>query len=89
MGQFKTSLADLSGIEQAEMSRRIKDGQQKAKNQGQHIGRKKTRNSELIQALLKSGMSYRMIAKITGTSRTSVHNEAVVLRLKSRAEEEG
>ncbi len=75
MTPLKTSPAELSGIDPIEMSRRIKDGQEKARSSGQHIGRKKTRNSELIRALLKSGMSYREIAKITGTSRTSVHNE--------------
>jgi len=77
MAEKKISLASLSGTGEAEMSKRIKEGQEKARAQGRHIGRKKTRNSELIQALLKSGMSYRQIAAVANTSRGSVYNEKI------------
>lgn len=78
MVEKKVSLASLAGISSEEMSRRIKEGQKKARSRGQHIGRKKTRNSELIRALLKTGMSQRKIAKAVGISHGTVHSEKIL-----------
>jgi DNA invertase Pin-like site-specific DNA recombinase len=54
---------------------RVKNGLMNAKAKGKKIGRKKTRNSKLIQELHKQKLSYRKIAEITGHSISTIHNE--------------
>jgi DNA invertase Pin-like site-specific DNA recombinase len=54
---------------------RVKNGLMNAKAKGKKIGRKKTRNSKLIQELHKQKLSYRKITEITGHSISTIHNE--------------
>jgi DNA invertase Pin-like site-specific DNA recombinase len=59
---------------------RVKNGLRNAKLKGKQIGRKKTRNSELIRSLLNSGMTLRKAAVVAGCSHGSVSLERALMR---------
>ncbi len=69
---FFTVIAAISQLERELIQERVKNGLKNAKMKGVQIGRKKTRPSEMIRALLKKGLPYRTIASVTGTSHGSV-----------------
>ena len=58
---------------------RVKNGLRNAKLKGKQVGRKKTRPSELIRALLKSGMTMRAAAKVAGCSQGSINLEKKIM----------
>ncbi len=69
-------------------SGRTKRGLHQARLEGKLIGRKKTRDSELIRKLLRVGMTCRQIASISKTSHGSVYQELVELRREETAAKE-
>jgi DNA invertase Pin-like site-specific DNA recombinase len=69
---FFTVIAAISQLERELIQERVKNGLKNAKMKGVQIGRKKTRPSEMIRALLKKGLPYRTIASVCGTSHGSV-----------------
>lgn len=73
-------LASISQLERDLISDRVRIGLANARAKGKLIGRKKMRDSDLIQKLLKAGMSYRAIATISKSSHGSVHAEVVAMR---------
>ncbi len=70
-----TILAALSAMERELIAQRVRAGIAHARAKGKVIGRKKTRPSELIRALLKQKMTYREIAKIAGCSHGAISAE--------------
>jgi len=72
---FFLLIAGLAQLERELIVERVKNGLRNAKLKGIHIGRKKTRPSELIRQLLKKGLPYRTIASITGSSSGSINAE--------------
>jgi DNA invertase Pin-like site-specific DNA recombinase len=70
-----TILGALSQMERELISQRVQAGLRNARALGKQIGRKKTRPSEMIRALLRQGMKYREIAKIAGCSHGAVSAE--------------
>lgn len=65
---YFTVIAAIAQLERELIAERVKNGLRNAKAQGIHIGRKKTRPSELIRTLRRSGLSYSAISKITNVS---------------------
>ncbi len=72
---FFTVIAAISQLERELIVERVKNGLKNAKAKGIHIGRKKTRPSELIRTLRRSGLSYSAIAKITRVSEGAIGAE--------------
>lgn len=70
-----TILGALSQMERELIAQRVRAGLANARALGKHIGRKKTRPSELIRALLKKKMKYREIASICNCSHGSINAE--------------
>lgn len=70
-----TILGALSQMERELIAQRVRAGLANARAQGKHIGRKKTRPSELLRALLKKKMKYREIAAICNCSHGSINAE--------------
>ena len=79
-------LAAISQLERDLIAERVKAGLANARAKGKLIGRKKTRDSDLIRKLLKSKMTYRQIAQIAKCSHGSVWAEKVAME-KDEAEE--
>ena len=77
---FFTVIAAISQLERELIVERVKNGLRNAKAKGKILGRKKTRNSELIRALLKSGMTFRAAAKVAGCSQGSISQERKAMR---------
>jgi DNA invertase Pin-like site-specific DNA recombinase len=78
-------LAAISQLERDLIAERVKAGLANARAKGKLIGRKKTRDSDLIRKLLKSKMTYRQIAQIAKCSHGSVWAEKVAME-KEEAE---
>ena len=78
-------ISAVSALERDLIIERVKNGLKNAKAKGIHIGRKKTRPSELIRALLEKGLPQRTISSITGASNGSVSLEKRVWK-KEKAE---
>ena len=78
-------LGALSQMERELIVHRVKAGLENARRKGVRIGRKKERNSDLIRALLKKGLSYRSIASIAECSHGSIYAEKKQM-LKEEAE---
>ncbi len=76
---FFTILACLAQLERDLIAERVKNGLANARAKGKQIGRTKTRPSELIRALLKSGMTYRAASKVSGVSHGSIQAEKVLM----------
>lgn len=72
---FFTVIAAISQLERELIVERVKNGLKNAKLKGIHIGRKKTRPSDLIRTLRRSGLSYSAIAKITNVSEGAIGAE--------------
>lgn len=70
-----TILGALSQMERELIAQRVRAGLANARAMGKHIGRKKTRPSELIRALLKKNMKYREISSICNCSHGSINAE--------------
>ena len=64
---------------------RVKAGLARAKAEGKHIGRKKTRPSEMIRKVLIRGVTYREAAHLCNTSPGSVSLEAKDIRTEFRS----
>ena len=73
-------------MERELISQRVRAGLANARAQGKRIGRKKTRPSEVIRALLKQKMTYREIAKIAGCSHGCISAEKKEMRNEVNAE---
>ena len=63
-----TVLAAVSQLERELIAERVRNGLANARAKGIHIGRKKMRDSHMIRALLKKGLSYRAISDQIFTS---------------------
>jgi DNA invertase Pin-like site-specific DNA recombinase len=83
---FFTVIAAIAQLERELIVERVKNGLKNAKLKGKHIGRKKTRPSDLIRALLKKKIPYRKIADIAGCSHGAIYSELVAWR-KEQAEQ--
>ena len=81
---FFTVIAAIGQLERELIVERVKNGLKNARAKGKQIGRKKTRNSELIRSLLKAGMTLRATAAAARCSHGSVSLE----RAEMRKEEE-
>ena len=68
-----TILGSLAQLERSMIQERVKAGMKNAKAKGKLIGRKRMRNSALIESLLEAGLTYREIARISRCSHGSVH----------------
>ena len=77
---FFTVIAAIGQLERELIVERVKNGLKNAKAKGKLIGRKKTRNSELIRSLLNSGMTLRATAKIANCSHGSVSLERALMK---------
>jgi DNA invertase Pin-like site-specific DNA recombinase len=77
---FFTVIAAIGQLERELIVERVKNGLRNAKLKGKQIGRKKTRNSELIRSLLNTGMTLRATAKVAGCSHGSVSLERALMR---------
>jgi len=79
---FFTVIAAISQLERELIVERVKNGLRNAKLKGIHIGRKKTRPSELIRVLRRSGLSYSAIAKVTNVSEGAIGAELSEWRIE-------
>ena len=77
---FFTVIAAISQLERELIVERVKNGLKNAKLKGIHIGRKKTRPSELIRVLRRSGLSYSAISKVTNVSEGAIGAELAAWR---------
>ncbi len=68
-------ISSISQLERDLISERVRNGLKAAIERGVKVGRKKTRPSQLIRTLRKSGLTYRRISEIAGTSQGSVSLE--------------
>ena len=82
---FFTVIAAISQLERELIVERVKNGLRNAKAKGVHIGRVKTRPSELIRALLQSGVTLREAARIAKTSHGSVSLEKKIMKQEEAA----
>ena len=82
---FFTVIAAISQLERELIVERVKNGLRNARAKGKIIGRKKTRNSELIRSLLKSGMTLRATAKVANCSHGSVSLERSLMKKEEQA----
>lgn len=78
-------LAAISQLERDLIAERVKAGLANARAKGRQIGRKKSRDSNLIRALLKSGVTFRQAARIAKVSHGSIYAEKQAM-LKEEAE---
>lgn len=87
-----TVLAAVSQLERELIVERVKIGLANARAKGKLIGRKKMRDSNMIRALRRKGLTYRAIADLCGCSHGSVHQEVLSMKKeeaeKLRLEEE-
>jgi len=74
-----TVLGAVAELERSLIIERVKCGLENARAKGKRLGRVKTRDSALIQALLGQGLSYRKIASIAKCSTWCVAQEAKCL----------
>jgi DNA invertase Pin-like site-specific DNA recombinase len=79
---FFTVIAAIAQLERELIVERVKNGLKNAKAKGKHIGRQKTRPSELIRALLRSGMTLRQAAKVARCSHGSISLEKKLMKLE-------
>lgn len=80
-----TILGALSQMERELISQRVRAGLANARANGKQIGRKKTRPSEVIRALLKQKMTFREIAQIAGCSHGCISTEKKEMEKEERA----
>ncbi len=77
----------LSQLEREILRERVVNGLNNARAKGVRIGRVKTRNSELIRALLAKGLSQRVVADLASCSNGSVSLEKRAIKLEKLAAE--
>ena len=77
-------LAAVSQLERDLIAERVRNGLANARAKGKLIGRKKLRNSEMIRALRKKGLTYRAIAELCGCSHGSVHAELLAAKKEAK-----
>lgn len=65
-------ISAIAQLERDLIAERVKNGLAAAKARGAQIGRKRTRNSALIESLLEAGFSFRTIARLAKVSHGSV-----------------
>jgi DNA invertase Pin-like site-specific DNA recombinase len=82
-----TVLAAVSQLERELLIERVRVGLANARAKGKLIGRKKTRPSELIRALLKSGMSIRAASRVANCSHGSISLEKKIWQQETREKE--
>ncbi len=76
MGQAMfTIISAIAQLERELIAERVKTGLKNAVSKGKRLGRKKSRNSKLIQELASQGLSYRRIAELADCSISTVHRE--------------
>jgi len=76
MGQAMfTIISAIAQLERELIAERVKTGLKNAVSKGKRLGRKKSRNSKLIQELASQGLSYRRIADLADCSISTVHRE--------------
>lgn len=85
---FFTIIAAIAQLERELIVERVKNGLKNARAKGIHIGRVKTRPSELIRAMLKSGMTLRATSKVAGCSHGSVSLERALMKKEEQAAQE-
>jgi len=68
-------ISALAQLERDLISERVRNGLRAAIERGVRIGRKKTRPSQLIRTLRKSGLTYKSIAQITKVSQGAIATE--------------
>ena len=78
-------LAAVSQLERELIVERVKVGLANARAKGKIIGRKKLRNSDMIRALRRKGLTYRAIADLCGCSHGSVHAEVLAMKKEELA----
>lgn len=83
-----TILGALSQMERELIAQRVRAGLANARANGVHIGRKKTRPSEVIRALLKKKLKYREIAAICNCSHGSINAERKAMLAEAKVKEE-
>ena len=81
---FFTVIAAIATLERELIVERVKNGLRNAKLKGKRIGRQKTRNSELIRSLLKSGMTLRATARVARCSHGSVSLEKAIMKQEEK-----
>ena len=81
---FFTVIAAIGQLERELIVERVKNGLKNAKAKGIHIGRLKTRPSDLIRALLNSGMTLRACAKVANCSHGSISLEKKLMKEEAR-----
>jgi len=93
LGMIKVSpdiwylIGALAQLERDLIVERVKLGLHNAKMKGKLIGRKKTRNSELIRTLLAKKLPLRLVASLAGCSHGSVSLEKSLVK-KEEAEKQ-
>lgn len=80
-----TVLAAVLKLERELIVERVKVGLANARAKGKIIGRKKLRNSDMIRALRRKGLTYRAIAELCGSSHGSVHAEVLAMKKEELA----
>jgi DNA invertase Pin-like site-specific DNA recombinase len=85
---FFTVIAAIGQLERELIVERVKNGLKNARAKGVILGRKKTRPSELIRALLKSGMTFRAAAKVAGCSQGAISSEKRQMKLEEKTAQE-
>jgi DNA invertase Pin-like site-specific DNA recombinase len=83
---FFTVIAAIAQLERELIVERVKNGLRNARLKGRQIGRKKTRPSEMIRAMLNSGMTLRATAIACKCSHGSVSLERSLMRKEERGE---
>jgi DNA invertase Pin-like site-specific DNA recombinase len=82
---FFTVIAAIAQLERELIVERVKNGLKNARAKGIHIGRIKTRPSDVIRAMLKSGMTLRATAIACKCSHGSVSLEKAIMKQEEKA----
>lgn len=77
---FFVVIAAISQLERDILVERVKNGLANAKAKGVILGRKKTRDSELIRRLYLSGVTYKEVGRIAKCSSGAVSAEVKILK---------
>jgi DNA invertase Pin-like site-specific DNA recombinase len=83
---FFTVIAAIAQLERELIVERVKNGLRNARAKGIHIGRVKTRPSDVIRAMLKSGMTLRATAIACKCSHGSVSLEKSIMKREEQEE---
>lgn len=79
-------ISAISQLERDLIAERVRNGLANARAKGRHIGRKKTRPSEVIRKLLEAKMPYRKIAMICKISHGAIYSEVQEMRREAAAQ---